>query len=68
MSEPLNDFLESVETAADDESMTYEAFGYFVRDQLRIMRKREAATMKAPIHTMINAHGFPVAVMIPQEG
>jgi len=67
MREPLNDFLENIEAVVNNPVLTNESFGAFVRTQWAAMQAREQNAF-ALSQVVINRHGYPVQVAIPQEG
>lgn len=64
MSKPLNDFLEGLDKYSNLPDVTDADFGGFVRRTLAEMKDRE----NVATYTVINQHGFPVQVTVPQEG
>ena len=67
MSEPLNDFLETVGRHAENLSVTPETLGKLVRQQWALMREREGNSTSSN-HLITNSNGESVTVSIPHEG
>lgn len=64
MSEPLNDFLEDVETLIAKNGNDDAELGKRVRAAWATMVDAESA-VTASTHVITNQHGFPVTVTVP---
>ncbi len=67
MTTPLETFLENVEAVINNPDLTNESFGAYVRNQWTRMQIGEQITADSR-HVVINQHGYPVHVAVPQEG